>query len=158
MQLPQTCTFALATYINRGRKHSLMALSLAFSVMSSAALAAEPCAANFNAFLLKFEATPAFQAENTRFPLAASRVDGNAEPEPKTGKYRINSASDPKYSPIVYPSKEKQAAIPLGKVVRSKQKRIFVQFSQPDTDHSFAYVFEKTASCWRLVRFEDYSL
>ena len=126
--------------------------------MSSVALAAEPCAPNFSSFLSKFESGQGFQRQNTRFPLSATYVDGSALPEPKTVTYEINSASDPKYSRVNYPSKPKQAAVPFEKIVTSKQGRLLVQFNKPDTDYAFSFSFEKTASCWLLVKFEDYSL
>ncbi len=138
--------------------HRYISCCIALSLMSSVALAAEPCASDFASFLFKFESSQEFQRQNTRFPLSATYVDGFAEPEPKTVKYKISSAADPKYSRIIYPSKEKQAAIPFRKLVRSKQEQFLVQFTKPDTDYSFAFSFEKTSSCWQLVKFEDYSL
>jgi hypothetical protein len=138
--------------------HRLIASYIALSLMSSIVLAAEPCASDFDSFLLKFESAQEFQRQNTRFPLSATYVDGSAEPEPKTVTYKIRSASDPKYSRVDYPSKTKQATIPFEKSVGSKQGRVLVQFTKPDTDYSFAFSFERTSSCWRLVKFEDYSL
>ena len=131
---------------------------MALSLLSSVVLGAEPCAPDFASFLLKFESSREFQRQNTSFPLSATYVDGSAEPEPITVKYKIRSTSDPKYSRAIYPSKEKQAAIPFEKLVSSKQKQFLVKFTKPDTDYSFEFSFEKTSSCWQLVKFEDYSL
>lgn len=136
----------------------LIASFIIRTILSSIVLAAEPCTSDFNSFLLKFENEQEFQRQNTRFPLAATYVDGSAEPEPKTVTYKIQSASDSKYSRVNYPSKIKQASTPFTKVVSSKQGRFWVQFTKPDTDHSFAFSFEKNATCWQLVKFEDYSL
>ena len=133
-------------------------LCIALSLTSSVVLAGELCASDFASFLSKFESTRAFQRQNTRFPLLVSYVDKSALPEARTVQYKIGSTSDPKYSGIIYPSKTKQAVVPFEKAVRSDQEKILVQFTKPDTDYSFAFVFEKTASCWQLVKFEDYSL
>ena len=80
--------------------HILIAAGIVLSLISSIALAAEPCASDFDSFLLKFESGQEFQRQNTRFPLSATYVDGSAVPEPKTVTYKIRSASDPKYSRV----------------------------------------------------------
>ena len=125
-----------AQFRSRGSMHRLIASCIALSLMSSIVLAAEPCASDFDSFLLKFESAQEFQRQNTRFPLSATYVDGSAEPEPKTVRYKIRSVADPKYSRVIYPSKTKQAAIPFEKIVRSKQGRVLVQFTKPDTCYS----------------------
>ncbi len=138
------------------RRHIAACISL--SLMSSFVLAAEPCASSFDSFLVKFESTQGFRRQNTLFPLPATYVDGSALPEPKTVSYKIDSPSDPKYSRANYPTKRKQARIPFEKMVAFKRDRFVVQFTKPDTDYSFAFIFKKTASCWQLIKFEDYSL
>ena len=136
----------------------LIASFIVLSILPSIVLAAGPCTSDFNSFLLKFENEQEFQRQSTRFPLVATYIDGSAEPEPKTVTYKIHSASDSKYSRVNYPSRTKQASTPFTKVVTSKPGRFLVQFTKPDTDYSFAFRFEKTATCWQLVKFEDYSL
>lgn len=131
---------------------------IAFSVISLAVLAEEPCAPDFATFLSKFEHEQEFQKLNTHFPLSASYVDGSADPEPSTVEYIINSATDPNYSLAKYPSKQMQAATPFKMKVTSMQGGHLVQFTKPDTDYSFVFRFEKTTTCWQLVKFDDYSL
>jgi hypothetical protein len=134
-------------------------IGIVFSLISTVGFSAESCPPDFAPFLTKFESSREFQLQNTHFPLAATYVDGSASPEPRTDLYLIESAADPKYSRAIFPSREKQAAIPFVKKVSSKQSLIrIVKFTKPDTDYSFAFTFEQTASCWQLVRFEDFSL
>ncbi len=134
-------------------------IGIVFSLISTAGFSAESCPPDFASFLTKFESSRQFQRQNTPFPLATTYVDGSASPEPRTETYMIKSAADPKYSRTIYPSRKKQATIPLEKKITSKQGVIrVVQFTKPDTDYSFAFTFKQTASCWQLVKFEDYSL
>ena len=51
-----------------------------------------------------------------------------------------------------------QATTPLAKSVKSQQENVLVQVTKPDTDYSMTFRFEKTASCWQLIRFDDHSL
>jgi hypothetical protein len=132
---------------------------LSILVAPFTAVASESCAADFLSFLSKFEAQVEFQKQHTRFPLLATYVDGLAEPEPKTVAYKIKNADDAKYKRVLYPSREKQSAVPFKKSVTAKsQTGYFVQFTKPGTDYSLGYFFEKGSDCWRLVKFEDYSL
>lgn len=134
-------------------------IGIVFSLISTAGFSAESCPPDFAPFLTKFESSREFQRQNTHFPLAATYVDGSASPEPRTEMYMIESTADPKYSRAIYPSRKKQTAIPFEKKISSKQSVIrMVKFTKPDTDYSFVFTFEQTASCWRLVKFEDYSL
>lgn len=136
----------------------IISTAIAVSLLPSIVLAIEPCSSDFDSFLLKFESEQVFQRQNTRFPLSATYLDSLAEPEPRTVTYKIQSVSDDKYSRVDYPSKTKQVATPLEKIVKYNQGGILVQFTQPDTDYSFTFRFEKTAYCWHLVKFDDYSL
>ncbi|MBU0689679.1 MAG: hypothetical protein KJ850_00780 [Gammaproteobacteria bacterium] len=128
------------------------------SLISFAVLAKEPCAPDFATFLSRFESDNEFQKRNTYFPLSATYVDGASYPEPSTVEYKINSENDPKYSRLIYPSEQMQVSTPFKMKVTSKQGIHLVRFTKPDTDYSFAFSFEKTSSCWQLVKFDDYSL
>ena len=130
-----------------------------FLLCSPIAYADPTCPNNFVTFIAQFENSPEFQSRNTRFPLDASYVDSSASPEPKTVSYNIKSPADPQYRRVAFPTKQKQAAIPLERKDTQQNNGAWkVKFTKPDTDYTFAYFFKQSADCWQLVKFEDYSL
>lgn len=133
-------------------------LTTFFSFLTTFAYADEPCAPNFSAFLVKFEASREFQRQNTRFPLTATYLDDTTGDEPQMITYTISGPSEAKYSRVLFPDTRLQATTPLAKSVNSQQENVLVQVTKPDTDYSMTFRFEKTASCWQLVRFDDHSL
>ncbi len=142
----------------RGYMLRLISSCLTLSFLATFAFAEEPCAPDFSAFLVKFEGSPEFQRQNTRFPLTATYLDDTTGDEPKMITYTITGPSAAKYSRVLFPGTVQQASTPLEKTVRSQQGDVLVQFTKPDTDYSMTFRFEKTASCWQLVRFDDHSL
>ncbi len=136
----------------------LISLCLTLSFLATFASAEEPCVPDFSSFLVKFEGSPEFQRQNTRFPLTATYLDDTTGDEPRMITYKITSPSEAKYSRVLFPDTVQQATTPLEKTVRSQQGSVLVQFTKPDTDYSMTFRFEKTASCWQLIRFDDHSL
>lgn len=132
--------------------------ALSLSLVSTFALAAKPCAADFEAFLVRFEAEPDFRQQNTRFPLTVSWVDSAARPEPKTVRDTIRSSADARYAKLQVPSAQEQVSMPFERKLRTQGANTQVQFTKPDTSYSLVFSFEKTPSCWRLTRFDDLSL
>ena len=128
-------------------------------LLSSIAHAMADCPSSFGEFIAQFEISPEFQSRNTHYPLQASLVDGSTSPEPKTVTYKIKSPTDSQYRRVAFPTKQKQAAVPLErKDIQQNNGEWKVKFTKPDTDYTFAYFFKQSAGCWQLVKFEDYSL
>ncbi|MBP8127873.1 MAG: hypothetical protein KAY05_10270, partial [Aeromonadaceae bacterium] len=85
-------------------------------------------------------------------------LDDTTGDEPQMITYTISGPSEAKYSRVLFPDTRLQATTPLAKSVKSQQENVLVQVTKPDTDYSMTFRFEKTASCWQLVRFDDHSL
>jgi hypothetical protein len=132
---------------------------LVFSLIPIVSLAAEICPHDFNSFLTRFESEKQFQEQNTHFPLMISFVDTEAIFEPRTVLLKIKSITDPLYPRASYPSRNEQVTTPFKKEITFTPSIGYqVQFTKPDTDYSFLFTFKQVGSCWKLVKFEDYSL
>lgn len=113
------------------------------------------CIRNFDAFLVQFESSTAFQRDNTRFPLSTVRTDWTALPAPETVFHTINSPADPRYADAVFPDSARQAAIPLKQRIKKGSGARFVLFSKPGTGGALTFTFEMSAGCWQLIKFEN---
>ncbi|UXY16679.1 hypothetical protein N8I74_06570 [Chitiniphilus purpureus] len=124
---------------------------------SSAAAAA--CAADFPGFISRFEDSPAFQRQHTRFPLTASRIDNSGVEGPREVVYTVKRHADQDYKWIAWPTRFAQAAIPLVRRIEQAPGGMqVVTFTKPDTDQLVTFYFERSGGCWSLVKFADFSL
>ncbi|WP_321806915.1 hypothetical protein [Burkholderia sp. BCC1993] len=110
----------------------------------------------FETFAKKFASRISIQSHFTRWPLAVTRIDAAAQPEPKpvTKQVAEQKMSYPLMMDIERAKRE-------GKVVRIDQDNKttgHVEYSGSDNGQKIRYLFQRSGSCWQLVAIDDQSL
>jgi hypothetical protein len=134
---------------------ALILLLLPFSVNAD-----QSCPKNSQDFLIDFQNNHEFQVAHISYPLAYSYVNANAEPEPKKIQVSILSADEVKSKkPPSYPKPNEINSIPLKQtIINTTTGSLIVNFTKPDTDYSFEYIFTNKNNCWQLSEINDFSL
>jgi hypothetical protein len=134
---------------------ALILLLLPFSVNAD-----QSCPKNIQNFLIDFQNNHEFQVAHINYPLTYSYIDTNADPEPKKIIVSILSANEVKSKkPPSYPKPNEIHSIPLKETITNTTTgNIIVNFTKPDTDYSFEYVFINKNTCWQLSEINDFSL
>lgn len=113
-------------------------------------------ASGFPAFFDAYVEHLALQKAFTRWPLDATTIDSDAQPEPApvTRSIEQTQASFP-----LLMTRQRAAADGLTVTVQQPDDRhAIVTYAKPDTDYQLRYWFERTGDCWMLVRMQDDSL
>jgi hypothetical protein len=135
---------------------ALILLLLPFTVNAD-----KSCPKNIQDFLIDFQSNHEFQVAHTNYPLTYSYVDTSADPEPKKIKVSILSANEVKSKkPPSYPMPNAIQSIPLKQTITNATTtgNFIVNFTKPDTDYSFEYIFLNKYNCWQLSEINDFSL
>jgi hypothetical protein len=111
--------------------------------------------ADFDAFLTRFAADPAFQKAWTADPLTMDKVDAAAQPEPAVVTSQVPRA-DVSFPLLAQEAKRMAEGVQTEvAAVDGEMREVTVRIPESDAQHRLRF---RADPCWTLVRFSDDSL